>query len=1435
MTDYYASYSDEFFIATGNSLAGPPGPQGIQGNTGYTGPVGTGTTGPTGTVGPTGPPVGSISPVISRTIYVATFGNDTTGDGSFPLPFATLSRAVTLANSISSTSAPVVISINSGNYTENNSAGPITITAGGISVNGDSASTVFIYPSTVSQNLIQTTVGVQFNNITFDVVGTSSATCLVCSGLGNTTNLYNCRIFNYSVGINFDGTSSSYLLQDCVLRTCTTHIIVSAVTLVMNNVAIQGSATAVPAGTGIVASGAGTSLLVSGGLWVRCTTLLSLASNSSIVANAVSFRNNTYDIVATSSSVAYITGCSFTYGSSPSDITIQASGAGTSVQVDGCQLSGTNIVTGLNQGVGVQVTDGADLHIIASQITYFQVGANAGISSLDTSSTLLELSGTIFDTCDQDITQYGTATLDTDNCRITLAKISFNDATNISMNFVETATKEFSVGRMTDTTTSLVRVLTNTNSANVPILKYFPSFYGYDAMVNYNVIENNAMGAYTTYSTALSAITALRTNSATIQLFSDTSGTIGSSSALRGWQISKTGTSGNLLFNYSNNDLSGQSLIPEYPLMYLDGVNKYLALDSNAQIQFDLSTNLYRSSTGVLKSDGTIMLGSLTPNTALYADSNKQVSSSITTSTELGYLSGVTSSIQTQLNNKLSLSGGTLSGNLTLPNGASNAPSLNFASSNTSGLYYNSEVGISYQGSSRMTFGTSGVTIPTMSTGIVHSAFGGLLSSSLIVNADITDGTVTNSKLATVSSTDTSGYIVARDSSGNFATHMITIDGTPAVSTDVATKGYVDSSVTTGIVPVPPALVVSTTNVAPTGLYTIDSVLLVDSDRVLLVSQTGGIQNGVWLAHTGTWTRPTDPNDFNTGTGVGNAYVLVTSGTINGGASYLCSTPTAIVDTNPITMEQFALGGSVTNASNIGIGIGTVFSNKVGSILNFKNFIQGGGGIALTNGASDITIATNATGTNTVNTVVSRDNNGNFSAGTITANLNGIASQNVAKTGDIMTGDLILPAGSVANPSLGFTGSITTGLSVNSNALSVSVLGGESIRFSSTGVIIDSLTGPGVVHSDLYGNLTTSLVVNADVSASAGIVDTKLATISTSGKVLNSATTATGGNIPSSIVARDASGNFSAGNITANLSGNVTGSASLNVLKSGDTMSGNLTLPAGTSTEPSLNFSGSTTSGLSANAGSLVFTTSGTGAMFITSAGVVGINQFTVPGVVHNDGSGNLSSSTIVNADISASANISDTKLATISTSGKVSNSATTATGGNVPSTIVARDTLGNFSAGTITANLIGNVTGSASTVITNANMTGAFSSQGNTGYLRYADVSATGSVTTNITTDVSLTGTFYTPEAGTYLGLFSAVVSATTNNRTVTTTIYIDGSPIITSLRSVFCVNANQPQTIFTNDIFTVDGTVPVGVYWRTSGGTATAVQRALNLIRLA
>ncbi len=111
----------------------------------------------------------------------------------------------------------------------------------------------------------------------------------------------------------------------------------------------------------------------------------------------------------------------------------------------------------------------------------------------------------------------------------------------------------------------------------------------------------------------------------------------------------------------------------------------------------------------------------------------------------------------------------------------------------------------------------------------------------------------------------------------------------------------------------------------------------------------------------------------------------------------------------------------------------------------------------------------------------------------------------------------------------------------------------------------------------------------------------------------------------------------------------------------------------------------------------------GSSAAVLASADYAG--QGTVNTVLHGGGAGNPSWSQINNSDIANDAGIADSKLATISTNGKVANSATTATSTNSQSTIVLRDTNGDFSAGTITANLTGTATNAInSTNAINAN-----------------------------------------------------------------------------------------------------------------------------------
>jgi len=265
--------------------------------------------------------------------------------------------------------------------------------------------------------------------------------------------------------------------------------------------------------------------------------------------------------------------------------------------------------------------------------------------------------------------------------------------------------------------------------------------------------------------------------------------------------------------------------------------------------------------------------------------------------------------------------------------------------------------------------------------------------------------------IAANANTNGADTIVKRDGSRHFTINSITINNAPTADSDATNKAYVDS-VAQGLSPKTPVVATSIVNTPTATLATpVDGVTLSANDRVLLTQQNYQIDNGIWLAQSSDWTRPTD---FALGSTAGQAYVLTTSGLTLAGTGWLCNTPLAIVGTDTVTFVQFTSSGQTTGA-NVGTGAGEVFRNKTGLTLNFKTLagatvVPGATGnfVTVSNGANEVSFAVTATSDNTANTLVSRDASGNFTAGTITAALTGAASDNVLKTGDTMTGNLIM-------------------------------------------------------------------------------------------------------------------------------------------------------------------------------------------------------------------------------------------------------------------------------------------------------------------------------------------------------------------------------------------------------------------------------------------
>ncbi len=111
----------------------------------------------------------------------------------------------------------------------------------------------------------------------------------------------------------------------------------------------------------------------------------------------------------------------------------------------------------------------------------------------------------------------------------------------------------------------------------------------------------------------------------------------------------------------------------------------------------------------------------------------------------------------------------------------------------------------------------------------------------------------------------------------------------------------------------------------------------------------------------------------------------------------------------------------------------------------------------------------------------------------------------------------------VASPYALLAGSANQLIDAAGNAVLIPTSGGGGLTVNGRVTATTGFSGDGSALTALNG---------ANISAGT-VADSKLATISTAGKVANSATTATSANTANAIVARDDSGNFTAGTVTA--------------------------------------------------------------------------------------------------------------------------------------------------------------------------------------------------------------------------------------------------------------------------------------------------------------
>lgn len=154
----------------------------------------------------------------------------------------------------------------------------------------------------------------------------------------------------------------------------------------------------------------------------------------------------------------------------------------------------------------------------------------------------------------------------------------------------------------------------------------------------------------------------------------------------------------NTLSNIDNNEIKAAAGIVYSKLNLADSIVN-ADINASAAIAYsklNLANSIVNADINSSAAIAYSKLAALTANRALQSDGSGFVSASSVTNTELGYLSGVTSAIQTQLNSKLNLSGGTMTGALLIIPGTVSAPGLAFSGESNTGIYRSSSGTISF-------------------------------------------------------------------------------------------------------------------------------------------------------------------------------------------------------------------------------------------------------------------------------------------------------------------------------------------------------------------------------------------------------------------------------------------------------------------------------------------------------------------------------------------------------------------------------------------------------------------------------------------------------------------------------------------------------------------------------------------------------------------
>jgi phage-related tail fiber protein len=336
-------------------------------------------------------------------------------------------------------------------------------------------------------------------------------------------------------------------------------------------------------------------------------------------------------------------------------------------------------------------------------------------------------------------------------------------------------------------------------------------------------------------------------------------------------------------------------------------------------------------------------------------------------------------------------------------------------------------------------------------TTLTLATIGTPVSNSFVKITTDTKGRVSATSSVTSSDITTALGYTPVNKAGDSMTGAITLSGDPTLPLHAATKQYVDN-VVTGLDFKNSVRIASTGNLTLSGLQTIDGIVSVIGDRILVKDQTTASQNGIYVIASGAWTRSTDA-DSNAEVTSG-LYTYVEQGTNNAGSGWVLSTSNPItVGTTSLTFTQF--NGLAQLIAGNGL-------TKTGNTLN----VNAAGGSPIQVNADNIDLINSGIVAGTYNNITV-DARGLAWAGSNVAYLT--SNQNITLSGDVSGSGTTAITATLANS--GVVAGTYNGITVNAKGIVTNAVNQNYLTANQTITITGDATGSGTTSIPLTLNV----------------------------------------------------------------------------------------------------------------------------------------------------------------------------------------------------------------------------------------------------------------------------------------------------------------------------------------------------------------------------